>query len=94
MNEIIKFYICQTSCKIVVKKLQKVLTYVICRQMDEWPHWHFVHNIGMCVRIWREDSCKEVAYSCMWITLYIWYYIQHKLFDAIATTCLLALKVV
>jgi hypothetical protein len=30
MNEIIKDYICQTSCKIVVNKLQKVLTYVIC----------------------------------------------------------------
>jgi hypothetical protein len=38
MNEIVKDYICQISCKIVVNKLQKVLTYVICRQMDEMPH--------------------------------------------------------
>jgi hypothetical protein len=51
MNEIIKDYICQTSCKIVVNKLQKVLTYVICRQMDEMPCWHFVRHIGMCVGI-------------------------------------------
>jgi hypothetical protein len=29
MNEIIKDYIRQTSCKIVVNKLQKVLTYII-----------------------------------------------------------------
>ncbi len=51
MNEIIKNYIRQTSCKIVVNKLQTVLTYVICRQMDEMPCWHFVCHIGMCVRI-------------------------------------------
>jgi hypothetical protein len=30
MNEIIKDYICQTSCKIFINKLQKVLTCVIC----------------------------------------------------------------
>jgi hypothetical protein len=41
MNEIIKDYIRQTSCKIIVNKLQKVLTYVIRQQMDEKPHWHF-----------------------------------------------------
>ncbi len=29
MNEIIKDYIRQTSCRIFVNKLQKVLTYVI-----------------------------------------------------------------
>jgi hypothetical protein len=55
MNEIIKDYICQTSCKIVVNKLQKVLTYVICWQMDEMPCWHFVRHIGMCVGI----SCGD-----------------------------------
>jgi hypothetical protein len=38
MNEIIKDYICQTSCKIIVNKLQKVLTYVIYQQMNEKPH--------------------------------------------------------
>jgi len=38
MNEIIKDYIRQTSCKIVINKLQKVLTYVIRQQMDEKPH--------------------------------------------------------
>jgi hypothetical protein len=38
MNEIIKDYIGQTSYKVVVNKLQKVLTYVICQQMHEMPH--------------------------------------------------------
>jgi len=47
MNEIIKDYIHQTSCKIVVNKLQKVLTYVIHRQMDEKSRWHFVCHIGI-----------------------------------------------
>jgi hypothetical protein len=51
MNEIIKYYIYQTSCKIIVNKLQEVLTYVICQQMDENPHCHFVDHIGMCVRL-------------------------------------------
>jgi hypothetical protein len=55
MNEIIKDYIFQINCKIVVNKLQKVLTYVIGQQMDEKPHWHFVCHVGMCVRIWRGD---------------------------------------
>jgi hypothetical protein len=41
MNEIIEDYIRQTSCKIIINKLQKVLTYVICQQMDEKPRWHF-----------------------------------------------------
>jgi hypothetical protein len=30
MNEKIKDYIHQTSCKIIINKLQKVLTHVIC----------------------------------------------------------------
>jgi hypothetical protein len=51
MNEIIKDYICQTNCKIVINKLQKVLTYIICQQMDEMPHWHYVRHVGMCVGI-------------------------------------------
>jgi hypothetical protein len=51
MNEIIKDYIHQNSCKVIVIKLQKVLTYIICRQMDEMPHWHFIHNVRMCVGI-------------------------------------------
>ncbi len=51
MNELIKYYICQTSCKIVVNKLQKVLTFVICRQMDEMLHWHFIRHVGMCMGI-------------------------------------------
>jgi hypothetical protein len=51
MNEIIKDYIHQTSCKIFVNTLQKVLTYIIRRQMDEMPHWHFICHIGMCVGI-------------------------------------------
>jgi hypothetical protein len=51
MNEIIKDCICQTSCKTIVNKLQKALTYIICQQMDEKPPWHFIHHVGMCVRI-------------------------------------------
>jgi len=55
MNEITKDYIHQTSCKIVVNKLQKVLTYVIHQQMDENPSWHFVCHVGMCMRILCRD---------------------------------------
>jgi hypothetical protein len=58
-DEAIKDYIHQTNCKIVVNKLQKTLTYVICQQMDEMPCWHFVHQ---CV--WESDveiSCKEIT---------------------------------
>ncbi len=51
MDEIIKDYIRQTSCKIVENKLQKVLTYVICQQMDGTPRWHFVYHVQMCVGI-------------------------------------------
>jgi len=51
MNEIIAYYICQTSCKIIVNKLQKVLTYVICQQMDKMSRWHFACHVGMCVGI-------------------------------------------
>ncbi len=51
MNEIIKDYIHQTSCKIIVNKFQNVLTYIIHQQMDEKPHWHFIRHIGMCVKI-------------------------------------------
>jgi hypothetical protein len=47
MNEIIENYIHQISYKIVANKLQNVLTYVIYRQMDEKPCWHFVCHIGM-----------------------------------------------
>jgi hypothetical protein len=49
MNEINFKCIHYTSCKIVVSKLEKVLTYLICQQMDE--SWHFVRHIGMCVGI-------------------------------------------
>ncbi len=59
MDEIVKDYICQTSCKIVVNKLQKVLTCVICWQMDEMPHQHFVHHIGMCVGMWCGDKLQK-----------------------------------
>jgi hypothetical protein len=65
MNEIFKNYIRQTSCKIVVTKLQKVLTYVICRQMDGM---HVGILFAMLECVWESDveiSCKEVAYSCM-----------------------------
>jgi hypothetical protein len=39
MNEIIKDYIRQISCKIIINKLQKVLRYVIYWQMDEKTSW-------------------------------------------------------
>jgi len=66
MNEIIKEYICRASCKIVINKLQKVLTYIICQQMDEMPHWHFVHHIGMWVGIfmWRLVAKKLHIVAC------------------------------
>jgi hypothetical protein len=45
MNEITKDYIRQTSYKIIVNKLQKVLTYIIHRQMDEMPCWNMCGNL-------------------------------------------------
>jgi hypothetical protein len=41
--------------ELVVNKLQKVLTYFICRQMDEMPRWHFICHVGMYVGIWCGD---------------------------------------
>ncbi len=55
MNETTKDYSCQTSCKIIVNKWQKVSTYVIRWKMDEMPCWHFVCHVGMCVGIWHGD---------------------------------------
>ncbi len=59
MNEIIKDYICQTSYKVVVNKLQKVLTYVICQQMHEMPHWNVCGNI-----MWRLVVKKLHIVTC------------------------------
>jgi hypothetical protein len=59
MNEIIKDYIHQTSCNIVVNKLQKVLTYVICQQMDEMPCWNVYKNM-----IWRLVAKKLHIVAC------------------------------
>jgi hypothetical protein len=64
MNEIIKDYIHQISCKIVVNKLQEVLTYIIRRQMDLKNHVGISFNMLECV--WEFDvgiGCKEVAYE-------------------------------
>jgi hypothetical protein len=58
MNEIIKDYIHQTS-KIVVNKLQKVLTYVIHWQMDEKPHWNVCENL-----MWRSVTKKLHIVAC------------------------------
>jgi hypothetical protein len=93
MNEIIRDYICQTSCN-VVNKLQK--GFSACHpSTNGWkPHWHFISHIGMCVKSDMEISCKEVAYSYMWIAPYIWYCIQYRVFVAIVAICMLALKVV
>ncbi len=71
-----------------------VLTYVICWQMDEMPRWHFVRHVGMCVGIWHGDSCKEVAYSCMWVALYIRYCILHRVSTTTTATCPIALKAI
>jgi len=53
MNEIIKDYTHQNSYKIVVNKLQKVLTYVICRQMDEMSRWNVCGNLT-----WKLAVCE------------------------------------
>jgi len=45
MNEINKYYIHQISYKIVENKSQKVLTYAICRKMDEMPCWNVCGNL-------------------------------------------------
>ncbi len=45
MNEIIKDDIRQTNCKIVINELQKVLTYIICWQMDEMSRWNVCGNL-------------------------------------------------
>jgi len=94
MNEIIKYYIFQINCKIVVNKLQNVLTYIICWQIKKC---HVGILFAMLECVWESDveiSCKEVAYSCMWVALYIWYCIQYKMSVTTITTCLIALKVV
>jgi hypothetical protein len=51
MNEIMKDYIHQISYKIVVSKLQKVLTYIIRRQINEMPCWHFICHVKMYLGI-------------------------------------------
>jgi hypothetical protein len=94
MNEIIKDYIHETSCKIIVNKLQKVLTYVICWQMDEMPLWQFVCHVGMCVGIWHGISCKEIVYNYMWVASHIQYCIQHRVSIATVAICPITLKVV
>ncbi len=59
MNEIIKDYIHQTSCKTIINKLQKVLTYIICRRMDEMPHWNVCGNLT-----WRLVAKKLHIVAC------------------------------
>jgi hypothetical protein len=68
MNEIIKDYIRQTSCEIVVNKLQKVLTYIICQQMDEKPHWNVHENM-----MWRLVAKKLHIVACELLTYTILY---------------------
>jgi hypothetical protein len=68
MNEIIKYYICQTNCKIVVNKLQKVLTYVIHRQTDGMTQWNVCGNLT-----WRLVAKK----------LHIIAYELHHIYDII-----------
>ncbi len=61
MNEIIKDYIHQISCKIVVNKLQKVLTYIICRQMDLKNH------VGILfTTLAFHSTCWNVRENLMW----------------------------
>jgi hypothetical protein len=80
--------------KLVVNQLQKVLTYIICQQMDEKPHWLSFTTLECAWEFDVEISCKEVAYSCMWVALYIRYCIQHRVSTTIATTCPLAFKAI
>jgi len=61
----IKYYNHQTSCKIVVNKLQKVSTYIIRWQKNEMSHWHFVHDVGMCGNLmWRLIAKKLHIIAC------------------------------
>jgi hypothetical protein len=65
MNEIIKDYIHQTSCKIIVNKLQKVLTYVIHQQMDEMPRWFHSPCWNACGNFtWRLVARKLHIVAC------------------------------
>jgi hypothetical protein len=59
MNEIIKDYIFQISCKIIINKLQKVLTYVIHQQMDEKPCWNVHGNL-----MWRLVAKRLHIITC------------------------------
>ncbi len=66
MNEIIKDYICQTYCNIILNKLQKVLTYTSF--VDKWMKCHVGISFATLKCGWEFDveiSCKEIAYSCM-----------------------------
>jgi hypothetical protein len=47
--------------------------------------------------VWESDmeiSCKEVAYSYMWIAPYIWDCIQYRVFVGIVAICMLEFKAV
>jgi hypothetical protein len=66
MNEIIKYYICQTNCKIILNKLQKVLTYTSF--VDKWMKCHVGISFATLNYGWEFDvevSYKEITYSCM-----------------------------
>jgi hypothetical protein len=93
MNEIIKDYIRQTNCKIVVN-----ITKYINTQHSLTNGWcHVGISFAMLECVWEsnvEINCKEVAYSCMWVTPYIWYCIQYRMFVATTTTCSIALKAI
>ncbi len=91
MNEIIKNYIRQTSCKIVVKGIN-----IYHPLINGWNE-----NVGVSFSTlecaWESDfkiNCTEVAYNYMWVALYIWYCIQHKVFAVTTATCALTLKAI
>jgi hypothetical protein len=97
MNEIIKDYIHHTSCKIIVNKLQKVLTYIICQQMDEMPHWHFIRHIGisfatLAFHLPHWNVCGNLMWRLVTKKLHIVVFKLHHIYNIIYNIgCLLQL---
>jgi hypothetical protein len=68
--------------------------------IDKWMKNHVGILFATLECEWEFDmgiSSKKVAYSCMWVALYIQYCIQHRVSSVITTTtatCLLAFKTI
>jgi hypothetical protein len=60
--------------------------------IDKWMKNHVGIPFTTLECAWESNvkiSCKEVAYSYMWIAQYIRYCLQHKRFVATVATCLI-----